>query len=194
MAINYSGTKNMMEKFLPLLKKTPGARNALIGISSRSGKIIGLQKVNKYNTEVSAGAEWRQRFENDDKTALTDLDLCAKQFVKAARDGKHKEQGFIGSAYGMSKCLMTQLHRVTAANEETSKVLVSSVCPGLCRTHMSTGRGTFMSNVLWLASFLVGGSAGDGADTPVWLATGVPVAERAKFHGQFVVKREIAEF
>ena len=45
----------------------------------------------------------------------------------------------------MSKALMTQLHRVAAAEQPPPR-LVAAMCPGLCRTYMATGRGTLMSS------------------------------------------------
>merc|ERR1719198_2656292 len=102
----------------------------------------------------------------DDSLSVEGLDEVAEQFVAAAADGRHREDGFPGTAYGTSKALMTQLHRVLAKDVASPPSLVTAFCPGLCRTYMATGRGTIMSNVLWLASFAVGSSAEGGADIP----------------------------
>lgn len=87
---------------------------------------------------------------------------------------------------------MTHLHRVLAP-QLANAALVTSVCPGLCRTHMATGRGTWMSNLLWLASFVVGHSAAGGADTPCWLAT-MPDADCAALTGKFVRGRAVQPY
>ena len=127
-----------------------------------------------------------------DELTVQGLDAIAEEFVAAAREGQHRDKGFPGTAYGTSKALMTQLHRVLAKDKPPA--LLCAICPGLCRTHMATGRGTFMSNVLWLASFIVGNSAEGGADTPVWLCTEVGEAEFASYHGRFLRGRSVQAY
>ena len=174
--VNYYGTKRMLTTLRPLLR--PNARS--VGVSSSAGQL---------------GSSWspqlKERLLADDLTAQ-ELDVIAEEFVAAAKQGQHKEKGFPGSAYGTSKALMTQLHRVLS--KEKPPALLCAVCPGLCRTYMATGRGTFMSNVLWLASFVVGSSAEGGADTPVWLCTEVSEAEFAAYHGRFLRGRSVQAF
>ena len=87
---------------------------------------------------------------------------------------------------------MTQLHRVLAASLENAPLVVA-ICPGLCRKDMATGRGTLMSYVLWLASYIFGHDAAGGADTPIFLAT-MPEAECAAFTGKFVQAREVQPY
>lgn len=170
--INYYGTQRMIETLAPRL--TPKAR--VIGVSSTSGALANWSESK------------RERLLAADTVEA--LDAIAEEFVAAAKNGEHKTRGFPGSAYGTSKALMTQLHRVLAASTHPSPRLVVACCPGLCRTDMATGRGTWMSNILWAASFLIGHSASGGADTPVWLAT-LPESERAAYHGKFVRSREV---
>eukprot|EP00747_Dinoflagellata_sp_TGD_P022672 gnl/TRDRNA2_/TRDRNA2_129267_c0_seq1.p1 gnl/TRDRNA2_/TRDRNA2_129267_c0~~gnl/TRDRNA2_/TRDRNA2_129267_c0_seq1.p1 ORF type:complete len:338 (+),score=43.68 gnl/TRDRNA2_/TRDRNA2_129267_c0_seq1:143-1015(+) len=175
--VNYYGTKRMLQAFQPLLR--PGGR--CIGISSRSGQ-LSEKSWSKATMDRLLTAE-----------SLDQLDAIAEEFVAAAASGKHRDEGFPGTAYGTSKALMTQLHRVFA-KELPPPALVASVCPGLCRTYMATGRGTFMSNVLWLASFVVGSSAEGGADTPVWLCCEVAADDRQAFHGKFVTGRSVTPY
>jgi len=174
--VNYYGTKRMLTVLRPLLK--PNARS--VGISSAAGKLEG-----------SWSESWKTKLLSESLT-VEDLDQIAEDFVAAANEGQHKDKGFPGSAYGTSKTLMTQLHRVMA--KEVPPALLCSVCPGLCRTEMATGRGTFMSNVLWLASFLVGGSAEYGADTPLYLCLELPESEFKTVHGRFLERREVKNF
>lgn len=49
-------------------------------------------------------------------------------------------------------------------------------------------------NVLWLASFLVGGSAEYGADTPLYLCLELPESEFKTVHGRFLERREVKDF
>ena len=155
----------------------------MIGVSSSSGQL---------------GGSWSSAVQNSLLKARTveELDALAERSVEAAGStALHKERGFPGSAYGTSKALMTALHRVIATQTESPPgLLVAAICPGLCRTHMATGRGTIMSNVLWLASFFVGNSAAGGADTPLWLALDVPEEDRAALHGKFVKGRAVAPY
>merc|ERR1712232_751867 len=151
----------MMQAFLPLLR----AGGRMIGISSTSGQL---------------GKAWSEALRRrllDESLTVADLDTVAEEFVSAAAEGHHKTNGFPSTAYGTSKALMTQLHRVIAKDVSCPPNLVVALCPGLCRTTMATGRGTLMSNILWLASFAVGSSAAGGADTPLWICLEVPETE-----------------
>jgi len=173
--VNYYGTKRMLTVLRPLLK--PKSRS--VGISSSAGSL------------GSWSESWKTKLLSVSLT-VEDLDQIAEDFVAAAQEEKHKDKGFPGSAYGTSKTLMTQLHRVMA--KEVPPALLCSVCPGLCRTEMATGRGTFMSNVLWLASFLVGSSAEGGADTPLYLCLELPESEFGSVHGRFLRGRQVKNF
>mmetsp|Transcript_36410 Transcript_36410/g.75959 ORF Transcript_36410/g.75959 Transcript_36410/m.75959 type:complete len:290 (-) Transcript_36410:173-1042(-) len=174
--INYYGTKRMLTALRPLF--SPNSRS--VGVSSSAGQL-----------GPSWSPELKKRLLADDLT-LKELDSIAEEFVRAAREGQHRERGFPGTAYGTSKALMTQLHRVLARDKPPG--LLCAICPGLCRTHMATGRGTFMSNILWLSSFVVGSSAEGGADTPVWLCTGISEAELASYHGRFLRGRSVQAY
>lgn len=177
--INYYGTKRMMLSFQPLLR--PGG--CMIGVSSMAG-MLGKN----YSTAL------RDRLTSPSLT-LEQLDAIAEEFVAASVDGRQAEAGFLGGgAYAASKTLMTQLHRVVAKDIPSPPGLVAAICPGLCRTYMATGRGTLMSNVLWLASFFVGHSAAGGADTPVWLCCEVAAEERKQYHGKFVRGRRVDSY
>mmetsp|Transcript_74222 Transcript_74222/g.159081 ORF Transcript_74222/g.159081 Transcript_74222/m.159081 type:complete len:290 (-) Transcript_74222:9-878(-) len=176
--VNYYGTKRMIEAFRPMMR--PGAR--IVGVSSTAGQL---------------GRSWSgdlRRRMLAPELDIAGLDAVAEEFVAAAAQGQHKEKGFPGTAYGTSKALMTHLHRVLAREMPSPPALVASICPGLCRTYMATGRGTFMSTILWLASFFVGQSAAGGADTPVWLCTEVTEADRPRYHGLFLRGRSVCTF
>lgn len=175
---NYHGTKRMVESFRGAMR--PGGR--MIGVSSSSGQL---------------GSSWSEALKARllaEDLSVDQLDAIAEEFVSAAASGNHTEQGFPNSAYGTSKALMNQLHRVIARDIEPSSTLVATLCPGLCRTYMATGRGTLMSNVLWVASFFVGSSAAGGADTPLWLCCDISDEERATCHGKFLKSRAVCSF
>ena len=82
-------------------------RNAsFIGVSSTSGQL---------------GSNWsgelKEQLLNED-LSLLELDKIADDFVALAKSDQHKEKGFPGTAYGTSKTLMTQLHRIIARDIE----------------------------------------------------------------------------
>ena len=185
--INYHGTKHMIETFLPLCNKNA----SLIGISSTSGQL-----------GSSWSGELKRTLLKADLT-MAELDKIAEEFVALAKSGEHKEKGFPGSAYGTSKTLMTQLHRIVARDANltdgnSKPVFAAAICPGLCRTYMATGRGTFMANVLWFASWFIGHSAAGGADTPLWLtcpSLGLAQEEKMqKYNGKFIRGRAIQDY
>merc|ERR1712232_1397499 len=107
-----------MQSFLPMLR--PGGR--MIGVSSSSGQM---------------GKSWSEDLRTkllSEDLSLEQLDAIAEDFVAAAAEDKHKDRGFPGTAYGTSKCLMTQLHRVLARDVTSPPALIAAICPGLCRT------------------------------------------------------------
>ena len=131
----------MMETFLPMLRSTkPIAEigyNSCIGVSSMSGSLSAWPRTSttpstsandstgsdedaklKMNTtsdedHVAGKSVWLEKLTSPDLDLET-LDEIADAFVKAAGEGRHKSEGFPGTAYGTSKTLMTQLHRVLA--------------------------------------------------------------------------------
>ena len=69
----------------------------------------------------------------------------------------------------------------------------------ICRTYMATGRGTFLSNVIWFISFFIGHSAAGGADTPLWLTcpstSSLTHEEKMqKYNGKFIRGRAIQNY
>ena len=157
----------------------------------------------KHSVGSSWSGELKEQLLNKD-LSLLELDKIADDFVALAKSDQHKEKGFPGTAYGTSKTLMTQLHRIIARDinlEESNlkPVFVAAICPGLCRTYMATGRGTFMSNVLWLISFFIGHSAAGGADTPLWLTCSSTSSltheeKMQKYNGKFIRGRAIQNY
>ena len=132
--------------------------------------------------------------------SLLELDKIADDFVALAKSGQHKEKGFPGTAYGTSKTLMTQLHRIIArdANLEEGNLKPVFVA-AICRTYMATGRGTFLSNVIWFISFFLGHSAAEGAETPLWLTcpstSSLTHEEKMqKYNGKFIRGRAIQNY
>ncbi|KAK3264717.1 hypothetical protein CYMTET_26562 [Cymbomonas tetramitiformis] len=172
--INYYGTKKVCQTLLPLMRE----RGRIVNISSSAGE----------NALSSMSVDTKARFLACNNTEM--LDTILEEFVSAAEAGDHKEKGFAGSAYGMSKAGVTQLTRILSV--EASNIMVVSCCPGLCRTDMAVRKDwSPVSIIFWLATFLVGHSAHGGADTPVWLAHDLSWEERSSFNGKFVRERVV---
>lgn len=182
--INYLGTKRVTEVLLPLLEKSSrdgGGR--VISVSSMAGV---LKKGGEADTI-------RKRFM---KGTVQDIDVLAKQFIKAASGGKHKGMGFSGSAYSVSKSCVTHLMRELdrTRKEMNRSTRFVAVCPGLCRTSMAGGQWKSpLSVIFWVLTWIIGQSARAGADTPAYLAL-CSAEEFSKYAGNFVQNRKIKAF
>lgn len=84
------------------------------------------------------------------------LDNLMNEFISNVRDGTHAKNGWPNSAYSVSKMGVNGLSRILQKSEKKEGLMVYSVCPGWCKTDMSSGQGHK--------------TASEGAETPVWLA------------------------
>ncbi|WIA39342.1 hypothetical protein OEZ86_005454 [Tetradesmus obliquus] len=139
-ATNFLGTKAACEALLPLLTK-PGGR--IVNVSSTAGVLRGIPS-----------EQLRARFESP--SGVDELVQLGDKFVEDIRAGRHTQEGWPSSMYGISKALESSYTRVLAEQLKDAGVMVNCCCPGYCSTDMSSWRGTQ--------------SAAAGADTPVWLA------------------------
>jgi len=186
---NYTGTKYMMEHFLPVLSSRPDSR--LVNVSSTVGRTT-LKKMSP---------ELQKAFLKKDLT-FQDLDGLMNKFVTDVKEGTFADQGWPKSAYGVSKTGVNMLTRLygrdlkaicdgwrSQTNDTVYEPTVSCCCPGYVKTDMTSQRGVL--------------SPWDGADTPVWLAT-TPrtssdkkkssdddaLTSDSKFHGMFYYQRQ----
>ncbi|EFJ42339.1 hypothetical protein VOLCADRAFT_121544 [Volvox carteri f. nagariensis] len=112
----------------------------------------------------NAGFAYKGNIFGADEAQVTltpyELQTLGQEFVDAIRAGNHAAAGWPNSMYGTSK-LMLSLWTAQLADQLRDKgVMVNAMCPGWCRTDMSSQSGTK--------------SAADGADTAVWLALRSP--------------------
>lgn len=135
--VNYHGTVAITEALQELVP--PGGR--IINICSVAGKL-----------SIIRSPELRARFEQASSTK--ELDSLAEKFVEDVKAGRHSQEGWPTSMYGVSKLLESMYSRVLA--QQLPRVMVNAVHPGYCSTNMSSFRGPQ--------------PASDGADTPLWLA------------------------
>jgi carbonyl reductase 1 len=137
---NYSGTANLCEAMVPFMKDGQGR---VVTVGSFVGRTSIVSKDLLARLQAAKTPE-----------ALSSL---VDEFVEGIRTDTYKQKGWPGSMYGVSKLALHLYSRLLAERLRERRVSVNVVCPGWCRTDMSSGRGTK--------------SAAQGADTPVWLAT-----------------------
>mmetsp|Transcript_28297 Transcript_28297/g.43851 ORF Transcript_28297/g.43851 Transcript_28297/m.43851 type:complete len:270 (-) Transcript_28297:65-874(-) len=140
--INYFGTLNICKHFIPILRKD--GRGRIINISSRMGS------KNKIKNPAV-----RDRISSEQLT-IPQLNEIMMNFQKSAAAGTVLQDGWPNSAYSVSKIGVTALTRVLA-RESQNLFSAFAVCPGYCRTDMTSDSAPK--------------SAEEGADTPIWLAT-----------------------
>lgn len=89
-----------------------------------------------------------------DDLTVPELSEFMERYVKEAEAETHKENGWPGSTYSMSKNGVNALTRIWA--REWPDLKVFSCCPGWCATNMAGDKAPR--------------TAAQGAETPVWLA------------------------
>eukprot|EP01013_Petalomonas_cantuscygni_P038458 TRINITY_DN6959_c0_g1_i1.p1 TRINITY_DN6959_c0_g1~~TRINITY_DN6959_c0_g1_i1.p1 ORF type:complete len:297 (-),score=75.25 TRINITY_DN6959_c0_g1_i1:90-980(-) len=151
--INYNGTNQVTEAFLPLLREAAkkGAhdprypRPRVINVASRAGLL----------SKITDDA-LRARFE-DPSLTFAQLDALVEQYIAVAAKDDPAALGAAGwpsTTYGMSKIALSAATRVMS--RDVMGVLTVAMCPGWCKTDMAGDKAPR--------------SAEEGAETGVWLA------------------------
>ncbi|CAH1238304.1 CBR1 [Branchiostoma lanceolatum] len=164
LGINFFGTMAISKALLPMIR--PHGR--VVNVSSR----IGTMSLKKCSAKLQA------RF-RDRSIQEEELVTLMNKFIETAKNGKHVENGFSDSAYGMSKVGMTVLTFIQAREMEKDSredILVNCLCPGWCNTDMTGNRFER--------------TAADGADTAIFLAFIKPKESQ----GQMFYERKPIEF
>ena len=146
LAVNAWGVRDCSRALLPSLRASAGG-GQLVVVSSTAGNLNNL----------ATDAPQRARLAATD-LGQAELDRLGESFVNAVVSGDLK--GWPRSAYGVSKMVATAQVRLLAREEAAagSRVCVSACCPGYVRTDMTSNKGHLTPE--------------QGADTPVWLASG----------------------
>jgi len=127
--VNFRGTLDFTEEMLPLIRRVNGGDARIVNVASMAGKLSQIK-----NTEL------RQRFESE-KLTMEELRSMVNSFESDVSRGVHKEVGWGGSNYGMSKLALIAATKVWATDEAVNNVKVNCCCPGYCDTDMTSHRG-----------------------------------------------------
>lgn len=122
--VNYRGTLNVCQKLIQSGLMPSGSR--IVNLSSAFGS-----NLSPYSPEVQR----RFRSSREDMT-FDQLEELARQFEKAAEEGKEKEKGFGGRmrSYGFSKACVNAATAILA--REHPDLVINCCCPGWVSTDM----------------------------------------------------------
>lgn len=137
---NYYSTKDLTELLLPDMKQ--GGR--VVSVASVAGKLSG------YSPELT------KRFESVRKTS--EVDQLMADFQKAVDNDTYSADGWVSSAYKVSKAGLIAVHNAWAEQYKNDPrgILINSCCPGYVDSRMTKHRGVKTLD--------------EGAATPVVLA------------------------
>ncbi|KAL0117842.1 hypothetical protein PUN28_008915 [Cardiocondyla obscurior] len=127
--VNYFSLRRVCSALYPLLR--PHAR--VVHVSSSAGRLSNM-----------TGEALKQKFANPNLTEA-ELDELMREFVDAAKAGKHLEAGWSRSAYAMSKIGVTALacvHQNMFNADPQKDIAVNAVHPGYVDTDMTSHKGT----------------------------------------------------
>lgn len=122
---NFFGTLGLTRKLLPLLEKSSSPR--IINIASSAGRLSILP------------SEKRQQAFSSETLTLEELETYMNDFVAAAQEGTHREQGWPNTGYGVSKVGIIAMTKILARTHPTIKI--NSVDPGYCATDQNNNQG-----------------------------------------------------
>lgn len=125
MRVNYFGTQNVIQEFLPLLRASSSPR--LITSGSSAGRLSILRSQEKRDLFTSPSLCFEQ------------IDEQMRTFVADVESGVHAQRGWPNTCYGMSKLGLIALTRVLAREEQS---ISANVCdPGYCATGANNFQG-----------------------------------------------------
>jgi len=128
--VNFWGTTRLTDALLPLLRASAaqGQGPRLVNVASMAGRL----------GQVSP--ELQQRFSSRDLTREVLNGLISK-FEQDVAAGRHSQEGWGKSNYGLSKLAVIAYTKIVA-REEGDAMRVNACCPGYCDTDMTSHRGS----------------------------------------------------
>ncbi|KAK3623058.1 hypothetical protein LTR56_021811 [Elasticomyces elasticus] len=117
--VNYKGTLQMCQTFIPLL--------------SSEGRIVNLSSVGSLLKPYSETLQARFR---DPKASLQDLDAIADEYLTTVKDHNEVSSGYggTGRSYSVSKALVNALTSILARDNPSTSI--NCCCPGWIATDM----------------------------------------------------------
>jgi len=141
MKTNFYGTLDVCDALIPLMRKGGN----IVNVASRSGTSALSKMSKKMQAEIT-----------DSKLTREGLCGLVDKFVEDVKGKQHSQAGWANSCYGTSKLAVIVLSRVLSVQLREKDISVTSMCPGWCKTDMSSHSGPR--------------TAEQGADTAAWLA------------------------
>mmetsp|Transcript_17446 Transcript_17446/g.27876 ORF Transcript_17446/g.27876 Transcript_17446/m.27876 type:complete len:307 (+) Transcript_17446:3-923(+) len=160
MKTNFYGTLDVCDALIPLMRKGGN----IVNVASRSGTSALSNMSSKMQAEIT-----------DSKLTREGLCGLVDKFIADVKGKKHSQAGWSNSCYGTSKLAVIVLSRILAEQLREKDISVTSMCPGWCKTDMSSHSGPR--------------TAEQGADTAAWLA--VQTGEERPLGGFYGERKKI---
>jgi carbonyl reductase 1 len=122
---NFFGTLSLTRAMLPLLEQSDSPR--IINIASSAGRL-----------SILPSRQRRDAFSSE-TLDMQELEGFMREFVHAAKEGTHRDQGWPNTGYGVSKVGIIAMTKILA--REYPKFMVNSVDPGYCATDQNNNQG-----------------------------------------------------
>ena len=167
-ATNFFGTLALTRAMLPLLLHQSGAEDS--NLTSTTPRIINIAS-SAGRLSIIPSNEKKKALSSESLT-VEDLETLMKDFVQAAKDGKHSSEGWPNTGYGVSKVGIIAMTKILARHyfgkksdsddgdsttTSVRRMMVNSVDPGYCATDQNNNQGVIPAEL--------------GAVTPYLLAT-----------------------
>jgi len=118
---SFAESMRVTEALLPIMPDG----GAIVMVSSGAGELSILSR------------NLRKRFSDPSLTQQSLLELV-ERFVEAVRCGRHSQEGWPTSAYGVFKAVLNALVGITAPQLAERAIRINAVCPGWVRTDMGS--------------------------------------------------------